>query len=103
MDRRRDRPRRRGGRDRAAGQQQHSRAPGSYGHELKNIALDSQDRLFVAIASSCNVCVSDEADPVRGSVYVYAATGGDGRLYARTPRNAEGLAFFPGTVACGSR
>ena len=71
---------------------------GSYGHELKNIALDSQDRLFVAIASSCNVCVSDaEADPVRGSVYVYAATGGDGRLYARGLRNAEGLAFFPGT------
>ena len=71
---------------------------GSYGHELKNIALDSQDRLFVAIASSCNVCVSDaEADPVRGSVYVYAATGGGGRLYARGLRNAEGLAFFPGT------
>jgi len=71
---------------------------GSYGHELKNIALDSQDRLFVAIASSCNVCVSDaQADPVRGSMYVYTATGGNGRLYARGLRNAEGLAFFPGT------
>src|SRR5262245_8195688 len=32
---------------------------GSYGHELKNIALDSQHRLFVSIASSCNVCISD--------------------------------------------
>src|SRR5215813_1701794 len=71
---------------------------GTYGHELKNIALDSQDRLFVAIASSCNVCASDaQANPVRGSVYVYDATGGSGRLFARGLRNAEGLAFFPGT------
>ena len=71
---------------------------GAYGHELKNIALDSQHRLFVAIASSCNVCASDaQADPVRGSVYVYDAAGGNGRLYARGLRNAEGLALFPGT------
>ena len=71
---------------------------GSYGHELKNIALDGQDRLFVSIASSCNVCISDaQADPVRGAIYVYDATGGNGRLYARGLRNAEGLAFFPGT------
>ena len=54
---------------------------GTYGHQLKNIALDSQDRLFVAIASSCNVCASDaQANPVRGSVYVYDATGGGGRV-----------------------
>ena len=71
---------------------------GSYGHELKNIALDGQDRLFVSIGSSCNVCTSDaQADPVRGAIYVYDAGGGNGRLYARGLRNAEGLAFFPGT------
>ena len=71
---------------------------GAYGHELKNIALDSQDRLFVSIASSCNVCASDaQADPVRGAIYLFDATGGNRRLYARGLRNAEGLAFFPGT------
>jgi len=71
---------------------------GVYGHELKNIALDGQDRLFVSIASSCNVCIGDAvADPVRGAIYVYDATGGNGRLYARGLRNAEGLAFFPGS------
>jgi len=71
---------------------------GTYGHELKNIALDGQDRLFVSIASSCNVCISDAvADPVRGAIYVYDATGGNQQLYARGLRNAEGLAFFPGT------
>src|SRR5262249_58519622 len=47
---------------------------------------------------SCNVCISDAvADPVRGAIYVYDATGGNQRLYARGLRNAEGLAFFPGT------
>ena len=71
---------------------------GAYGHELKNIALDGQDHLFVSIASSCNVCIADAvADPVRGAIYVYDATGGNGRLYARGLRNAEGLAFFPGS------
>src|SRR5215472_7371231 len=71
---------------------------GVYGHELKNIALDSQDRLFVAIASSCNVCISDAvADPVRGAIYVYDASGQNQRLYARGLRNAEGLDLFPGT------
>jgi len=71
---------------------------GVYGHELKNIALDSQHRLYVSIASSCNVCASDaQADPVRGAIYVYDATGGGGRLFARGLRNAEGLAFYPGT------
>jgi len=71
---------------------------GAYGHELKNIGLDSQHRLYVSIASSCNVCASDaQANPVRGAVHVYDATGGNGRLYARGLRNAEGLAFFPGT------
>jgi len=71
---------------------------GAYGHELKNIALDRQDRLFVSIASTCNVCISDvQADPVRGAIHLYEATGGNHRLYARGLRNAEGLAFFPGT------
>lgn len=71
---------------------------GSYGHELKNIALDG-NRLFVSIASTCNVCVSDtQSNPVRGSIYLYNADGTGGRLFARGIRNAEGLAVVPGTA-----
>jgi glucose/arabinose dehydrogenase len=71
---------------------------GKYGHALKNIAIDSNDRLFVSIGSSCNVCTNDTtADPVRGSIYVYDADGINGKLYARGIRNAEGLDFVPGT------
>lgn len=71
---------------------------GAYGHELKNIALDSNDKLYVSIGSSCNVCSSDTAsNPVRASIYQYNADGSGGRLFARGLRNAEGLAMLPGT------
>jgi glucose/arabinose dehydrogenase len=71
---------------------------GKYGHALKNIAIDSNHRLYVSIGSSCNVCLGDTtADPVRGSIYVYAADGANGKLFARGIRNAEGLDFVPGT------
>jgi glucose/arabinose dehydrogenase len=71
---------------------------GRYGHGLKNIAIDSKDRLYVSIGSSCNVCLNDTtANPVRGSIYVFDADGANGKLYARGIRNAEGLDFVPGT------
>jgi glucose/arabinose dehydrogenase len=71
---------------------------GAYAHALKNIALDPNHHLYVSIASSCNACVEDtKSDPVRGAVYIYNADGTNGRLFARGIRNAEGLAFLPGT------
>jgi glucose/arabinose dehydrogenase len=71
---------------------------GAYGHELKNIAIGPDNTLYVSIASSCNACVEDAvADPVRGAIYRYDAGGGNGRLFARGLRNAEGLDIMPGT------
>ena len=72
--------------------------PDAGGHPLKNISLDANNMLYVSIASSCNACLSDtQSNPVRGSVYQYNADGTGGRLFARGLRNAEGLAFVPGT------
>jgi glucose/arabinose dehydrogenase len=71
---------------------------GAYAHRLKNIALSSDNQLFVSIASSCNACAEDSvSDPVRGAIYQYNADGSNPRLYARGLRNAEGLDFIPGT------
>jgi glucose/arabinose dehydrogenase len=71
---------------------------GNYGHYLKNIALDQNHKLYVSIASTCNACISDtESDPVRGAIYQYDADGKNRKLFARGLRNAEGLAFVPGT------
>jgi uncharacterized protein (TIGR03437 family) len=71
---------------------------GAYGHELKNIALGPDHKLYVSIGSTCNVCTSDTvSNPIRASVYVYDADGRNGRLFAKGLRNAEGLDFVPGT------
>ncbi|TDN38468.1 sugar dehydrogenase [Hymenobacter sp. UV11] len=71
---------------------------GAYGHQLKNLALDGTHKLYVSIASTCNACLSDtQSDPVRGAIYQYDADGTNRRLFARGLRNAEGLAFVPGT------
>jgi glucose/arabinose dehydrogenase len=71
---------------------------GNYGHELKNIALGPDDKLYVAVASACNACAADTvSNPVRGAIYQYSADGSNGRVFARGLRNAEGLDFVPGT------
>ncbi|MEH2408827.1 PQQ-dependent sugar dehydrogenase [Nostoc sp.] len=71
---------------------------GAYGHELKNIALDANHKLYVSIASTCNACVADTvSNPRRGAIYQYNADGSNPRLFAQGLRNAEGLAFVPGT------
>ncbi len=69
-----------------------------YNHSLKNIALDLNHNLYVMIASSCDACLEDtRSNPLRGAIYQYDANGGNRRLFAQGLRNAEGLAFVPGT------
>ena len=70
---------------------------GSYGHALKNIALDTDHHLYVSIASSSNAWSGDAvSDPVRCAIYRSDADGKNRTLFARGLRNAEGLAFLPG-------
>lgn len=70
---------------------------GAYSHPLKNFALHG-NKIYVSIGSSCNACAGDtSADPIRGAIYEYDLDGGNRRLYARGIRNAEGLAFRPGS------
>jgi glucose/arabinose dehydrogenase len=72
---------------------------GQYAHVLKNIAVRA-GVLYVSIASTCNACVSDTvSDPQRATIYTYDAAGTNAgrKLFARGLRNAEGLAFLPGT------
>jgi glucose/arabinose dehydrogenase len=72
---------------------------GSYGHQLKNIALDLNSKLYISIASATNASPSDTtSNPVRCAIYQYNADGTSGRLFARGLRNAEGLAILPGST-----
>jgi glucose/arabinose dehydrogenase len=74
----------------------------AYRHPLKSLALDG-NTLYVMIASSTNANPADlEANPKRGAIYTFDATtpsqeATSGTLFANGIRNAEGLAFAPGT------
>jgi len=71
---------------------------GAYGHQLKNIALGPDDKLYVEISSTSNADPADTtSNPIRCAVYQFNADGTGKRLFARGLRNPEGLAFVPGT------
>ncbi|MEE4660228.1 MAG: PQQ-dependent sugar dehydrogenase [Halieaceae bacterium] len=62
-------------------------------HWTKSIAIGPDDKLYLAMGSSCNVC--EEADPRRATVMRFNADGSDGRIFASGLRNSVGLAFAP--------
>ena len=71
---------------------------GAYGHELKNITIGPDQKLYVDIASATNADPADtRSDPLRCAIYRYDLDGGNRELVARGIRNAEGLAFVPAT------
>ena len=71
---------------------------GAYGHELKNLTVGPDRKLYVDIASATNADPADtKSDPVRSAIYRYDLDGRNSELFARGIRNAEGLAFLPGT------
>ncbi|MBV9998573.1 MAG: PQQ-dependent sugar dehydrogenase [Verrucomicrobia bacterium] len=71
---------------------------GAYGHELKNLAIGPDNKLYVDVASATNASPSDTtSNPVRSAIYQYDLDGSHGRIFARGIRNAEGLDFLPGT------
>ena len=73
---------------------------GAYGHELKNITIGPDRRLYVDIASATNADPADtQSNPVRSAIYRCDLDGRNLQLFARGIRNAEGLAFVPGTNA----
>jgi glucose/arabinose dehydrogenase len=67
--------------------------PADGNHFTRTVLIGPDKRLYVAIGSSCNVCI--ESDPHRASVWVYNLDGSGGRQYAHGLRNAVGLAVNP--------
>jgi glucose/arabinose dehydrogenase len=71
---------------------------GPYRHWLKNLVIGPDSKLYVDIASSTNTDpVDTTSNPVRSAIYQYDLDGSNGKIFARGIRNAEGLAFVPGT------
>jgi glucose/arabinose dehydrogenase len=66
-------------------------------HWTRSIAFGADDRLYVAIGSSCDIC--RESDPRRAAIVRYNADGSGGHPFATGLRNPVGLGFHPTTAA----
>ena len=66
-------------------------------HWTRSIVFGPDDKLYVGIGSSCDVC--RERDPRRAAIVRYNADGSGAQLFATGLRNPVGLAFHPTTAA----
>ena len=66
-------------------------------HWTRSIVFGADDKMYVSIGSSCNLCV--ETSPERAAVMQYDENGQNGRVYSRGLRNAVGMALNPTTNA----
>ena len=64
-------------------------------HTTRTLLFGSDNRLYVSIGSSCDVC--NESDPRRAAVYVLNKDGSDFQPYATGLRNAVFLTLNPWT------
>ncbi|HLZ73233.1 MAG TPA: PQQ-dependent sugar dehydrogenase [Dehalococcoidia bacterium] len=65
------------------------------GHSTLTVDFGPDGLMYVAVGSSCNVCV--ERNPLRAAITVYQPDGSAGRTYASGLRNAVGFTWQPGT------
>jgi glucose/arabinose dehydrogenase len=69
--------------------------PSATDHWTRTVAFGPDGKLYLAIGSSCNVCI--EKDERRAAISVYDPDGKNGRLFATGLRNAVGFTWQPGT------
>ena len=65
------------------------------GHNTRTVIFGPDNKMYVSIGSSCNVCVEDT--PLRAAVWQYDADGSNGRLFTAGLRNAVGIVVRPGS------
>jgi glucose/arabinose dehydrogenase len=71
--------------------------PAGGGHWTRTIVFGADSAMYVAVGSSCNLCV--EQTPERAAVLEFNEDGSGKRVYAMGLRNAVGLAVNPATGA----
>ena len=65
------------------------------GHRTRTVAFGPDEMLYLAVGSSCNICLEEE--PIRSTVSRANPDGSDLEIIATGLRNPVGLAFQPGT------
>lgn len=72
-----------------------NRYSGGGGHWTRTIVFGADSAMYVAVGSTCNVCVEQSSD--RAAVLRFDEDGSGKRVYASGLRNAVGLAVEPRT------
>ena len=67
--------------------------PDGGNHWTRTVRVGPDDRLYVSVGSSCNVCIED--DPRRAAILRYTLDGGEGEIFARGLRNSVGMDWRP--------
>jgi glucose/arabinose dehydrogenase len=62
------------------------------GHSTRTIKIKN-DKMYVSIGSSCNVCIEDTS--LRAAIWEYDLDGKNGKLFAAGLRNSVGIEFSP--------
>jgi glucose/arabinose dehydrogenase len=65
------------------------------GHSTRTVHFGPDGMMYLAVGSSCNICVED--DPIRATVSRMTPQGGNPEILATGLRNPVDLAFQPGT------
>jgi glucose/arabinose dehydrogenase len=69
--------------------------PAGGNHWTRTVRVGPDERLYVTVGSSCNVCI--EEDPRRAAMLRFPLEGGAGEIFATGLRNAVGFDWQPGT------
>ncbi len=72
-----------------------AKIPGGGNHRTRTVVFGKDDKMYVSIGSTCNVCV--ETDQKRAAIVQYNPDGTGERIYALGLRNGVGLAIHPVT------
>lgn len=67
----------------------------SGGHWTRTVVVGPDEKLYVSVGSSCNIC--EESDARRAAVVRYNLDGSGEEVYASGLRNAVGIGFRPNT------
>lgn len=65
------------------------------GHFTRTVSFGSDEKMYVSIGSSCNVCI--EKDKRRATIMRFNPDGSEGEIYATGLRNSVGLEWHPKT------
>ena len=69
--------------------------PSGGNHWSRTLRFGPDDRIYLSVGSSCNVC--EEADPRRAAILRYRSDGSQEEIFATGLRNSVGFDWRPGT------